>query len=70
MKQSKINNRRRAFKDAIIAAGINPETEFFALSFGEIATLHDLAESFNFRKSASFPGSLARAFYYSALMAK
>lgn len=69
MKNS-VNNRRRAFKAAIIAAGINPETDFFALSFSEIATLHDLAKSFKYRKSESFPGSLARAFYYSALMAK
>ena len=70
MKQSNTNNRRRAFKAAILAAGINPETDFFTLSFDDLATLARLAKDFKYRKPASFPGSLARAFYYSALMAK
>lgn len=70
MKQSKTNERRRAFLAAIEAAGIDTNTDFFALSFSDLATLATLAKNFKYRKPASFPGSLARAFYYSALMAK
>ena len=70
MKQSKTNERRRAFLAAIEAAGIDTNTDFLALSFDEIATLARLAKDFNYRKSASFPGSTARAFYYSALIIK
>lgn len=69
MKNS-VNNRRRSFKAAIIAAGIDTNKDFYTLSFSDLAILADLARAFKYRKSASFPGSLARAFYYSALMAK
>ncbi len=67
---STINNRRHAFLAAIEAAGINTNTDFFALSFSDLATLAELAKVYKYRKPASFPGSTARAFYYSALMAK
>lgn len=70
MKQTTTNNRRRAFLAAIEAAGIDTNKDFYTLSFSDLAILADLARAFKYRKPASFPGSLSRAFYYSALMAK
>ena len=66
----KTNDRRRAFAAAITAAGIDLNANFFVLSFSDVAKLHELAKTFKYRRPASFPGSLARAFFYSAQMAK
>ena len=70
MKQTTTNNRRRAFRAAIEAAGIDMNTDFFALSFSDIAALDNLARVYRYRRPASFPGSTARAFFYSAQRAK
>ena len=70
MKQSSINARRPQFRAAILAAGIDLDTDFFALSTDEISKVHDLAKVFKYRRPAGYPGSLARAFYYSAQRAK
>ena len=70
MKQNTINARRLSFRGAILAAGIDIDTDFFVLSMDEISKIHDLAKVFKYRRPAGFPGSLARAFYYSAQRAK
>lgn len=70
MKQSTIAARRAAFAAAVLAAGIDLNTDFHALPLAAVSTLHDLAKQFNYRRPAGYPGSLARAFYYSAQRAK
>ena len=70
MKQSTINARRCEFRRAILAAGIDAGADFFTLPASDLARLADLAKSFHYRRPASFPGCLARAFFYSAQMAK
>ena len=70
MKDSAINARRREFRAAVLAAGIDINTDFFALPLAAVSTLHDLAKVFKYRRPAGYPGSLARAFYYSAQRAK
>lgn len=65
-----LNSRRAAFAAAIIAAGIDLNTDFFALPLSDLSKLAGLARSFNYRRPAGYPGSLARAFYYSAQRAK
>lgn len=68
--QSKINARRAQFAAAIIAAGIDLNTDFFRLSLSDVSKLADLAKDLKYRKPANYPGCLARAFYYSAQKAK
>lgn len=68
--KANLNDRRREYKRAIIAAGINPETDFFVLSSSDLVILSDLARLFKYRRPANYPGSTARAFYYSAQAAK
>lgn len=63
---SRLAVRRASFAAAIAAAGVDLSKDFFELSFSEISTVHDLAKTFKYRRPAGFPGSLGRAFYYSA----
>ena len=70
MKQSTINARRLEFRRAILAAGIDAGADFFTLPASDLAKLAGLAKVFHYRRPAGYPGSLARAFFYSAQMAK
>ena len=70
MNNSKINARRLEFRRAIVAAGIDAGADFFTLPASDLAKLADLARAFKYRRPAGFPGSLARAFFYSAQAAK
>ena len=68
--QHNLSARRAAFAAAIVAAGIDLNTDFYALPLSSLSILADLARAFNYRRPAGYPGCLARAFYYSAQRAK
>lgn len=68
--QSKVNTRRAQFAAAIIAAGIDLNTDFFTLPHADLVKLADLTKVLKYKKPANYPGCLARAFYYSAQKAK
>ena len=64
--RTKVNERRAQFAAAIIEAGIDLNTDFFALPHTDLTKLADLAKVFKYKKPANYPGCLARAFYYTA----
>ena len=70
MKNSTVAARRRAFRAAVVAAGLNPETDFFALDFSEIAKVDEIRKSFNFSGRNYLGRSRCRQFWYAVQAAK
>lgn len=68
MKQ--INARRNAFRAAAIAAGLDTNKDFFALTFGEISTLDTIRKSFNYSGKNYLGRSRCRQFWYAIQAAK
>lgn len=68
MAKGTIKARRAEFKNAIIRAGIEYGANFYALPMEHVYKLAELAKAFKYRTDGN-RGSLARAFYYSALLA-
>ena len=64
------NERRNAFRAAIIAAGIDIEKDFFALSFSEIDKVDEIRRVFGYDGRNYLGRSRCRQFYYSAQAAK
>ena len=62
--------RRKLFADALTAAGIDLNKDFFELSSGEISKVDEIRRAFRYSGKNSVGRSLARQFYYSAQAAK
>ena len=60
------NARRAAFKNALIAAGIDTTKDFFALSFADIDKVDAIRKTFNYSGRNYLGRSRARQFYYAA----
>lgn len=62
--------RRKLFADALTAAGIDLNKDFFTLSSGEVSKVYEIRRAFRYSGKNSVGRSPARQFYYSAQAAK
>lgn len=62
--------RRKLFADALTAAGIDLQKDFFSLSSAEISKVDEIRRAFRFSGKNYFGRSACRQFYYSAQRAK
>lgn len=62
--------RRKLFADALTAAGIDLNKDFFELSSGEISKVDEIRRAFRYSGKNNIGRSPARQFYYSAQAAK
>lgn len=62
--------RRKLFADALTAAGIDLNKDFFELSSGEVSKVDEIRRAFRYSGKNSVGRSPARQFYYSAQAAK
>lgn len=58
--------RNKYFADAIKAAGIDLNKDFFTLSFSDISKVNEIRRAFKYSGKNSVGRSRARQFYYAA----
>lgn len=62
--------RNKYFKEALNAAGLNTEKDFFSLSGSEITKVDEIRRAFKYSGRNSIGRSPARQFWYAAQRAK
>lgn len=68
--QTNVNNRRRAFRASLEAAGLDVNRDFFTLDGAEISKVDAIRKSFNYSGKNYLGRSRCRQFWYAAQAAK